>query len=151
MEQLKIGQPLTLSQVRDLPDGAVIDAVHSTYTPDRLVRIAGEWRYHAGGWCGINNRKGWVYDNWKSATLVSLPPIEPKANDNLIYEKLAQSPETAIDTSPAPVAEIEKEAALALLAGKLQELQALGARDYVCRVVDNYRAAVAYAKSKGAL
>lgn len=91
MEQLKIGQSLTPEQVRDLPDGAVVTVTDKAgrgtelklydSSQDRL-----SYALRTGG--------------WSIATLVSLPSIEPKANDNLISEKLAQSPESESEPSP---------------------------------------------------
>jgi len=49
------------------------------------------------GNCALSD---WTPSEWTRATLVSLPSIEPKANDNLISEKLAQSPENGTEPSP---------------------------------------------------
>jgi hypothetical protein len=121
MTELQIGQSLTYEQVMALPDGAMINGVYCACPPDTLIRIGGRWQYASGGGCGITYKENWGSEMWMSATLVSLPSQgEPSPSQGVDYG----SGDTTVITvsTSAPVAEIEKEAALALIDARAKEV-----------------------------
>jgi len=79
MEPLKIGQSLTPSQVRDLPDGAEYTIIYIATGSQYHVKVCGT--AHIVPECGMYVAVEYFERFWRSATLVSLPSIEAGDDD----------------------------------------------------------------------
>ena len=146
MTELHIGQSLTKEEAFSLPGKAHIEIKLPGMPPEtQSVEL---WKQYLG------------FGNWDWCTLVSLPSQdEPiRCSDCGTTYKPGER-HACCKPEPAPVAEIEKEAALALLALYRSDVEAS------CKIISNcqqeslgiaeecrkYLRAYDYAKSKGAL
>jgi hypothetical protein len=169
MTELQIGQSLTYEQVMALPDGAKWrmslqgeprSPLTFTAPFSEKMNSDDEDQYYEPWYLTDEAMR----HEWYGFTLISLPSQgEPSLSQGVDYG----SGDTTVITvsTSAPVAEIEKEAALALLTQRMDDCHdamndAMEERDYdmlydfrkpVLRTLELYAEAYDYAKSKGAL
>jgi hypothetical protein len=148
-----IGQSLTPEQVRNLPDGAKVAFTWKNETDIYTAPIGDNEEIGAMNILRMHLLSQPKYD---SATLVSLPSIEPSPGYGYTYGGTGAPAKASLPPELPKASEIEKEAAWALIWDRMENLKkqlSYGTQDsdVVANASRVYLEAYDYARSIGAI